>query len=91
MSGELQAPEGFKFIIALLRHIFPDLEITVEDEMYEGERGIIRWKATGTYTGELPGYAPTGGRATWTGITINRFADGKVAETWLYIDSTPAR
>lgn len=91
VSGELEAPGGLKLIISLLRHIFPDIQVAIEDAIYEGDRAIMRWRATGTHTGELLGVAPTGRRATWTGISINRFVDGKIAEIWFYIDSTASR
>ncbi|MCI0439640.1 MAG: ester cyclase [Chloroflexi bacterium] len=88
VSGEMQALDAFKLIISLLRHIFPDFQVAVEDAIYEGDRAIVRWRAMGTYTGDVPGAAPTGKSMAWTGITINRFAEDKIAEVWLYVDST---
>jgi predicted ester cyclase len=32
------------------------------------------------------GVAPTGKRATWTGIAIDRIAGGKIAESWVNWD-----
>ena len=34
---------------------------------------------TGTYLGR----PPTGRRATWTGVQIDRFANGKIIESWV--------
>jgi predicted ester cyclase len=48
----------------------------------EGDKVAIRWAARGTHQGELLGIQPTGKQATWTGISIYRFADGKIVEAW---------
>ncbi len=45
-----------------------------------------RWTATGTHTGDLMGMSPTGRRIEISGITINRFSGGKIAEDWYQSD-----
>ena len=62
--------------------VFPDLRITAEDEVGEGDRVAVRWTATGTHRAELAGIAPSGKTVSWGGIDIYRLADGKVAEWW---------
>ena len=42
----------------------------------------VRFKATGTHTGEHHGLAPTGKKITETGVDILRIVDGKVIEGW---------
>ena len=41
----------------------------------------------GTHTGEFQGIPPTGKQVTMGGISINRFAEGKLAEHWSQFDS----
>jgi len=48
----------------------------------EGDKVATRWTMTGTHQGELMGIPPTGVRITVTGISMSRFADGKLAEGW---------
>jgi steroid delta-isomerase-like uncharacterized protein len=79
---DLIGPEGTKQFIGLYRAAFPDLRITVEEQVAERDFVVTRWTATGTHTGELLGIAPTGKGATVTGLTIDRIADGKLVESW---------
>jgi steroid delta-isomerase-like uncharacterized protein len=79
--------EGLKKTIELNRTAFPDLHIMIEDQVAEGDRVATRWTTTMTHRGELGGVAPTGRRVTLTGITIERFEDGRVVESWRSMDT----
>jgi predicted ester cyclase len=70
----------------MLRGAFPDLHLTVEDVVAEGEKVVVRTTARGTMKGDFLGMKPTGKTATWTEIHIGRYAGGKVAEHWATID-----
>ena len=61
---------------------FPDTQMTVEDELADGDKVATRWTATGTHTGELMGIPPTGKQVTVTGMDINRLVGGKIVEHW---------
>ena len=61
---------------------FPDLHITMEDQLVEGDRVAFRWHATGTHTGPLGAAPPTGKRVELDGLVLDRLADGKVRERW---------
>jgi steroid delta-isomerase-like uncharacterized protein len=77
-----RGPQGVRDYVGALRGGVPDLSVTVEDQVAEGDKVVTRWSAKGTQDGELMGIAPTGRTATVTGITIQRFQDGKVVEGW---------
>ena len=79
--------DGLKETIRLNRKAFPDMRITVEDQLAEGDKVTTRWTATMTHEGRLGSAAPTGRRATISGITIERFGDGKVVEAWRSMDT----
>jgi predicted ester cyclase len=64
------------------RGAFPDARVTVEDQIAEGDKVVDRWTATGTPTGDLMSVPPTGRRIEVSGITISRFAGGKIVEDW---------
>jgi len=66
---------------------FPDMRVATEDIIAEGDKVAIRWTTTGTHQGELMGIPATGRQVTWSGITIYRFADGKIVETWWAYDA----
>lgn len=74
--------ESYKGFIAAVRAGMPDFHVTMEDMIAEGDEVAGRWTAHGTHEAELVGIPPTGKEATWTGMTIYRFAGGKIAEAW---------
>jgi steroid delta-isomerase-like uncharacterized protein len=78
--------EGMKATIAANRAAFPDLRLTVEDQIAEDDRVATRWTGTMTQTGQLFGMPASGRTATLTGITIDRFEDGKIVEAWRSMD-----
>jgi predicted ester cyclase len=76
-----------KRTIELNRRAFPDLRLTVEDQVAEGDKVVTRWRCEMTHLGELGGASPTGKRVTISGITIDRFEDGKIVEAWRSMDT----
>src|SRR6516164_8707900 len=80
-------PEGEKKRATLYRAAFPDLRLMLEDLITEGETVVVRWSCRGIHTGELGGIAPTGKEISVTGISIARFADGKMVEGWINWDA----
>lgn len=84
---ELRGPEMLKRLATMYRAAFPDLRITVEDAIPAGEQVVLRWRSEGTHRGELAGLAPTGVHGSVTGISIDRWKDGKVVEAWAEWDN----
>jgi len=82
-----RGPESEKKRATLYRNAFPDLRLTVEDLVAEGETVVARWSCHGTHKGELDGIAPTGKQITITGVTIVRFENGKMVEGWVNWDA----
>ena len=80
-------PEGDRHVVNLYHGAFPDAQITVEDQIAEGDRVVTRWMGRGTHQGELMGVPPSGNRVELTGMTINRFSGSKIAETWTNYDA----
>jgi steroid delta-isomerase-like uncharacterized protein len=86
VSTTIQGLEAFKQGLSLFLTAFPDARFTIEDMIAEGERVVVRYTFRGTHTGNFMGIAPTGKQVTQTGITINRFANGKAVELWGNVD-----
>jgi steroid delta-isomerase-like uncharacterized protein len=61
---------------------FPDLKLTIEDQIAEGDKVVMRWTGRGRHEGEFQGLAPTGKEVVITGITISRIEGGKEIEAW---------
>jgi predicted ester cyclase len=73
---------GFKQLVAGLLAAFPDLRITIEDQVVAGDKVTTRWTAEGTNTGPLGDGKPTGKRATIDGLILDRVIGDRVAERW---------
>jgi len=83
----VRGPEGFKAYVSAFRAAFPDLHAKVEDQIAEGDMAAMRFTARGTHKGEFQGIPPTGKQITLSGINIQRFVDGKIAENWVSLDA----
>ena len=73
---------AFKQMIVDFRHGVPDVQVTIQDLLIDGDKVITRWQLTGTHRGELLGIAATNKTVTLSGITIQRVENGKIAESW---------
>lgn len=80
--GELEGPTGSKQFASMLRTGFPDLRVTIEDQIAEGDKVMTRWTARGTHSGEFQGVSPTGNQIAITGIVASRIANNKIVEQW---------
>jgi len=78
--------ELLKHVWAMLFRVYPDIHLTVEDLIAEGDKVVARNTVTGTHRGEFMGVGPTGKSVTYNEIFIFRFADGRVVETWGVVD-----
>jgi steroid delta-isomerase-like uncharacterized protein len=85
-SDEIHGPAGVKQYVAMLRTAFPDFQMTIEDQIADGDRVVTRWTACGTHTGEFQGIPPTGKKGSMTGIDIDHIANSKVVECWVNSD-----
>ena len=81
-TGDVTGYDGLRQSIDGYRSAFPDLKITIEEQLAEGDLVATRWTAKGTHKGELMGIAPTGKESTVTGQTLDKIIDGKIAESW---------
>jgi steroid delta-isomerase-like uncharacterized protein len=78
--------DTFKETFSEAREGFPDLTISVEDVMAEGDRVTARVTMRGTHQGEFQGIAPTGKRVEVKAIDMFRIKDGKIVEHWGHAD-----
>ena len=76
-----------KQMIGMMRGIFPDLVLSTEDLIAEGDKVVLRWSATGTHQGGFMGVPATGNKVTVTGIGIDRIEGGRIVEHWEQFDA----
>jgi predicted ester cyclase len=78
--------QALKQVWAMLLRAFPDIHVTVEDVIADGDKVVARNTITGTHRGEYMGRAPTGTSVTYNEIFIVRFAGGRITEIWGVVD-----
>ena len=83
---EVRGLQAAKQAAADYRRAFPDLRVTVEDLIAEGDKVAARLRVRGTHLGDLNGIVPTGRRVDFTGIVISRVEGGRIAEDWANFD-----
>ena len=86
LPNDLHGPAQFKEFVRMYRTAFPDLELTIDDQIAEGDRVVTRFTARGTHRGELLGIPPSGNEVVVPGISIDRLVDGKSVESWTSYD-----
>ena len=82
-TGEKLFPlgvDGMKQHIVDVRKTYPDLTMTVIRQYSDGDYVISEFIAHATHKGEWLGMKPTGKRLTFTGVDIDKVADGKIIE-----------
>lgn len=84
---EVRGHEGLKQYATAFRTTFPDLYITFEDMVAEGDKVASRITLRGTHKGELAGIPATGKQVTITGISIDRTEAGMFVETFVSMDA----
>jgi steroid delta-isomerase-like uncharacterized protein len=78
--------EGVKARHATLFTAMPDLRISVDDVIAQGDIAAARFTITGTHTGEFMGMPASGKSVTVTGMDFMRFRDGLIVEHWAEMD-----
>jgi steroid delta-isomerase-like uncharacterized protein len=79
--------QGLKQLMSMYRAAFPDMVMTIEEQIAEGDKVVSRWVAKGTHNGDLAGIPPTGKQVTVTGIFIDRISGGQIQESWANWDA----
>jgi steroid delta-isomerase-like uncharacterized protein len=74
--------DGIRHSLAGFRNAFPDIRVTVEDLVAEGDRVVARWAFRGTQRGEVLGVAPTARQVMVTGMLFYRISEGAISEYW---------
>lgn len=71
---------GMKEHILGVRKTYPDLHMTIEQQIAEGEWVVTRVTMRGTHQGEWQGIKPTGKAVEITAVNIDRVVGGRIVE-----------
>lgn len=79
-------PQAIKDVFQRLYHVFPDLQVKLDDLIVQEDRVVTRNTVTGTQCRDHLGVAPAGRTITYSEIFIYRFAHGRIIEMWGVVD-----
>jgi steroid delta-isomerase-like uncharacterized protein len=85
-NGQPITRDALKQALAGRRTAFPDIQVTVDDQIAEGEKVSTRRTWQATHRGQYRGIAPTGKQVKWTQISVVRFSQGRIVEDWAVAD-----
>ena len=86
LGPDQHGPEGFKPFFKMYRDAFPDIHVTIESIVSEGDLAAVRWTAAGTHKGDGLGFPATGKRVELTGMAFLRSENGRLVEGWNNFD-----
>lgn len=78
---------GYRDLMRMYLSAFPDLQMTIDDLIAEGDTVVVRLTGRGAQRGEFMGIAPTGKTISASAISIMRFREGRLAEEWEQVDA----
>ena len=85
---DIRGYEEARQFVSTFFDAFPDINITVEDVIAEGDQAVTRYTIRGTHRGETEEFGPpTGRQMEVEGITIHRIEGGKIVEEWERYDN----
>lgn len=81
-GAELVGPDQFLQARTALLDAFPDIKVTVEATLAEGDDVVVRWSARATHRGDGLGMPASQRAVAFRGMTWMRFANGRIIEGW---------
>lgn len=84
--GEVRGREEAKNVVRQIKAAFPDLSVTVEDMVAEGDTVAVRVRWNATHEGEYLGIEPTGREVEFRILAFLRLEEGRVVERWIQPD-----
>ena len=75
-------PAGAKQLLTELTNTFPDLKVTIQDVLQDGNKVVVRSEISGTQKASFLGSPPKNRKLLIQAIDIHEFKDGKIVRTW---------
>lgn len=79
-------PKGAVALVGMFRNAFPDMHVSVDDVVAEGDQVAARLRKKGTHEGPLFALAPTGRSVDFEELTVLKVAEGRILATWFESD-----
>ena len=78
--------EGVRQIVTMFRAAFPNLRVSIEDQVAEGDKVCSLVTIGGDHKGRIFGIPPTGKTVVMSGITMVRIVNDRIMESWVKND-----
>jgi predicted ester cyclase len=75
--------DGWRAVVEDNHRAFSDFQVCFLIQIAEGDFVATRWQFSATQTGSYLDHPPTGKRATWSGVQIDRLENGKIVESYV--------
>ena len=82
LPGQQEGREGLEQLLGVYHAAFPDLRVTNDETLVDGDRAVLRWTAVGTHEGNQLGPPASHRQVRMTGIDIIHVREGLIAERW---------
>jgi NTE family protein len=86
-DADLVGRDAYWEFVSRYREAFPDLEVTIEDVVSEGDKIALRLRLRGTHRGEIFGVEPTENHVDVARMAIYHVDDGRIVETGIVEDT----
>jgi predicted ester cyclase len=87
----VNSPAEFAELCKTFRETFPDIHVTVDDLVAEGDKVAVRWTATMTHMGDGLGFPATSKKVKLSGSSFLICGNGQILEGWNHMDLTRMR
>ncbi len=81
-GSDIVGPEHFRQFWHAFRSAFTSIHVEIHRTLEEGDLAMAQWTLSAKHMGSFLGIAPTGKLITATGMSLQRFAGGKIIEAW---------
>lgn len=81
-KGTFKGPDEIKQNLETWRNAFPDIHVSVDDMVAEGNKVVVRTTLDGTHKGPLGKIEPTHKQVRWPAATFFYLTDSKIMEIW---------
>ncbi|MFK7909129.1 MAG: ester cyclase [Akkermansiaceae bacterium] len=85
-TERMNGPQELAAFVAAFRSAFPDLKISILEQLSTGESVTTRIRFTGSHHGDFLGMPPTHKSVDVEGCVISKFQDGLIVEEWEILD-----
>ncbi len=87
LPGQGPGLDGLKDILRGMRSAFPDIDFSIKEQIWEGDKVASRFEWTGSHQAPFMGIPPTGRQVRVWGIVIDRLVEGRIKDTRIIMDS----